>query len=167
MGTNHYFTLYENGRPMRYILTTKVNVNMQVVIDLSKNGRMLKENVPVPLGRKPKDPTLKLKKEGLAKLQDYDLEAALKDFDFVLDMNPHDGEVYFHKACAYSVLERTEEGYAALQKAVEYGLPNKEMILTHDMLAFLRMKDTFEDFVASDFKYYDLSIVELREDEFV
>ncbi len=64
-------------------------------------------------------------------------------------------EVYFHMACAYSVLERAEDGYEALRKSVKFGLNDKEQILSHDMLAYLRMRDAFEGFVASDFTEFD------------
>lgn len=64
--------------------------------------------------------------------------------------------IEFHMACAYSILERTEEGFNCLQKAVTYGLPDTEMILNHDMIAFLRMDPAFEGFLNSGFTKYDM-----------
>ena len=73
-----------------------------------------------------------------------------------LKIAPKDPEIYFHMACAYSVMENTEAGFEALQKAVEYGLPDTEMILNHDMLAFLRLQEAFEEVLNSGFTKYEL-----------
>jgi hypothetical protein len=115
-GTNHYFTAMENGRNVRYILTTRVNEGLQVVLDLSRNGVLVQENVPVNFGWKPGKPRNKAKKEGLLKLKEYDLEDALVDLKNALESDPEDPEIYFHMACAYSVLEQTPEGFECLKK---------------------------------------------------
>lgn len=159
-GTNHFFTVMEDGRQIRYILTTRVDANMQVVIDLSKNGQLIKESVSVPFGSRPASPHLKLKKEGLNLLKVYDLDEALEKFEEALEISPRDAEIYFHMACAYSVLERTNEGFEALKLAVENSLQNQEEILNHDMLAFLRMHEAFEGFLNSGFKEYNKSLLE-------
>ncbi|MEM8909346.1 MAG: tetratricopeptide repeat protein [Bacteroidota bacterium] len=156
-GTNHYFTVVEDGHAMRYILTTRVDDHMQIVMDLSQNGKLLQESIPVKYGSKPKKPGAKAKKQGLAYLKEYDLDAALEAFTKALENNPKDPEVYFHMACAYSILEKTTQGFEALKNAIDYGLLDREMILNHDMLAFLRMHDAFEGFFNSDFTVYHIA----------
>ena len=154
-GANHYFSVSENGQNVNYILTTRISDSMQVVLDLSRNGELVQENVPVKFGSKPKKPVNKAKKQGLAELQEYSLQSALAKFEKALEQEPNDPETYFHMACAHSVLENAREGFECLKKAVEHGLADTEMILEHDMLAYLRMRAAFEDFLNSGFTAYD------------
>ncbi|AEE48785.1 hypothetical protein [Haliscomenobacter hydrossis] len=155
LGIDHKFSVQEKGKEVRFILTTKVDANMQVLLDLRRNGKKVVEDLPVKWGWMPKTPKNLPKQQGIQKLMAYKLEEALVDFKEALKENDEDPEIYFHLACAYSVLERTQDGFEALRKAVEHNLPNTEMILNHDMLAFLRLHDAFEDFFASGFKKYD------------
>ena len=156
LGTHHHFNLMENGEEMRYVLTTKVNANLQVLLDLRRNGELVQEDVLVNFGSLPKRPENKPKKIGLMKLKEYEVTAALDEFKKALDIEPNDPEIYFHMACAYSNLEKTREGFDCLKKAVKYGLKDNEIILNHDMLAYLRMHDTFEDFLNSGFTKIDI-----------
>ena len=64
-GISHPFKVFEDGQTARYILTTKVNEQMQIMIDLSRNGEMIKEDIHITMGRKPKDPSLAIKKPAL------------------------------------------------------------------------------------------------------
>jgi len=153
-GTNHYFTTIEDGHTVRYILTTRVTDKMHIVIDLSKNGEPIQESVPVITGSLPKRDRNRAKKEGLTLLREYDLEEALDKFLEALKEDENDPEVYFHMACAYSVQEKTQEGFECLKKAVEKHLQDREMILNHDMLAFLRMDEAFADFFNSGYTKY-------------
>ena len=156
-GTHHYFSTIEEGHNIRYVLTTKVNANLQVLIDLRRNGQLIMENIAVNYGTIPKKPQNTAKKAGIVKLKEYDLELALVEFQKALDVDPSDPEIYFHMACAYSVLEETEKGFEAIKLAVKNNLMELDMIFKHDMLAFLRMNDAFEDFVNSNFKNYEIS----------
>lgn len=160
LGTDHYFQVEEEGKLARYVLTTKVGDLVNVLIDLKRNGKYIERDLPVPLGFGDRKTQSKLKKQGLLKLRDYDLDAALEIFRRVLDENPSDPEVYFHMACAYSVQEKAAEGFDSLKKAVELHLPDKEMIFQHDMLAFLRMHPAFESFVKHGFTAYDAGLLE-------
>ncbi len=155
-GAHHYFNVMENGKEVRYILTTKVGSNLQVLLDLRRNGEIVHEDVLVSFGSKPKIPENKAKKQGFIKLKEYDVKPALIEFEKALDLEPNDPEIYFHMACAYSNLEKTNEAFASLKKAVENGLQNHELILNHDMLAFIRMHDAFESFLNSGFSEYDI-----------
>ncbi|MEM1323733.1 MAG: hypothetical protein AAGG75_25960 [Bacteroidota bacterium] len=169
-GTNHYFTVMEKGHNHRYILTTRIDQSMQVVLDLSKDGEMLQQGIPVRFGSMPKKPKNKAKKLGLAELNEYDMKSALKHFEEALIMAPEDPEIYFHMACAYSIKEEAKAGFDSLQKAVKYHLQNEEMILNHDMLAYLRMHPAFDEFLNSGFTEYDENLVNaenLDEDDLV
>jgi len=150
-GTHHNFSVIEKGKGVRFVLTTKVNANLEIFLDLRRNGKLVEEDVPVMMGYKPKEPVNKAKQTGLQKLKEYRLEEAVVDLNQALEFNPEDPEIYFHLACAYSVLERSWEGFECLRKAVDRDLSNTDMILQHDMLAFLRLHDAFEKFEASGF----------------
>lgn len=150
-GIQHYFSIVEDGQEQRYILTSKVTAGMQVAVDLSKNGALIRENVPVHYGSKPKPPQNKAKKYGLTCLKEYDLEEALTAFELALEMAPRDPEIYFSMACAHSVLENAEEGLECLQAALAFGLSERDRILEHDMLAYLRMQADFVSFREKEF----------------
>jgi tetratricopeptide (TPR) repeat protein len=153
LGTSHHFTIPEDGKTIRYIVTSRVDDNMHVLLDVSRNGQLIHNELRVHYGSRPKNLH---KSRGLAKLQKYDLDDALLEFEKALEQEPKDAEVYFHMACAYSVQEKLANGYQSLQRSIEYGLQDKEMILNHDMLAFLRMHPAFDGFVRSGFKIYEL-----------
>ncbi len=116
-------------------------------------------------GTMPGKPKNDAKKLGITKLKDFDLEEAVIEFRKALDVDSKDPEIYFHMACAHSVLENTLEGFESLKKAVENHLPNTEMILNHDMLAYLRMHPVFEDFLNSNFTEYDVKLIEEKDKE--
>lgn len=157
MGTEHYFNLIEDGHNARYILTTKVNSAMAVFIDLRKNGEIVQEDIPVGMGSKPREAQNKFKHSGIAKIKEYDIEDGIKDLEEGLAFDAKDPEIFFYLACAYSIQEKPKKGFECLKKTVQYHLQDIEMILNHDMLAFLRMEEPFEDFVNSNFKDYDES----------
>lgn len=169
-GTHHYFNVIEQGHNVRYVLTTKVNASMQVFLDLKRNGKVVEEDLPVLYGSKPRKPKNTAKREGISKLMEYELDEAIASLRLALDIDEDDPEIYFHMACAHSVQENTKEGFESLRLAVHHKLKNTEMILNHDMLAFLRMHDAFEGFFHSNFEKYDLKLIEREdsaEDEFV
>lgn len=176
-GTSHYFTVIEHNRQVRYILTSKVNVFGQVLLDLRRAGRLVHSNVILRKGSRKEQPRNrqtqrrrpersfapkdnKAKKSGLIKLKEYQLEEALEDFKKAQKLDPKDPEIYFHLACIYSVLEKTVDGFEAIKQATKHGFKDENAILTHDMLAYLRLNDAFEDFVESDFKEYDKAQLE-------
>ena len=180
-GTNHYFTVIENNRQVRYILTSKVNAGGQVLLDLRRGGQLIYKNVLLQKGTtrpggmatsrrgrppkkaQPQRPYIprnnKAKKSGLIKLKEYQLEEALEDFKTAQKVAPQDPEIYFHLACIYSVLEKTAEGFEALKNAKKHGFNDENAILSHDMLAYLRLNDAFEEFVESGFKEYNEALV--------
>jgi tetratricopeptide (TPR) repeat protein len=159
MGIHHNFTALEDGKQVRFVLTSKMDMNGSVLLDLRRNGKIAQKDIPVDFGFGPKETPNKAKQKGLTLLMNYDLEEALEEFKKALDVNPEDPEIYFHMACAYSVLEEPLEGFECLKKAVALRLPNNETILNHDMLAFLRMHEAFEGFLNSKFTKYDTKLL--------
>ncbi len=154
-GANHYFTVNENGAPVNYVLTSKIlDSFMNVGVDLIKNGQIIYENVPLSFGTKSQSPHEELKSKAVAKLIAYDIDEALDLLKKARELDPDDYEIYFHMACAYSNLEDVEKGYENLKLAVQHGMSDFEKILTHDMLAYLRMQDQFERFQESNFTTY-------------
>ena len=159
LGTSHYFSVLEEGHQARYVLTTRVHSDgISVVIDLSRNGEVLHVSLPIKFGFGAPKTKNKPKRAGILQLQEYHLEDALRHFDEALNIDFKDPEIYFYQACAYSIMERPEDGFEALKKAVEYRLPDQEAIFNHDMLAFLRMHPAFEHFVNSGFTEYELDL---------
>lgn len=151
-GTNHHFNLIEDGKELRYVLTSKLTDLMQVALDLRKNGVILYENVIVRYGSAARKPVNKEKKKGMASLQEYELEEAIIAFEKALDVDRKDPEIWFHLACAHSVMENIEKGFECLEKAIENKLTDTAMILKHEMLAYLRIQNRFDDFMAKHFK---------------
>ena len=154
-GTHHHFTVIEQGHHVRYVLTTKVDGNMQVFIDLKRNGVLVQRDVPVLYGGKPRKPKNVAKKKGMQELHEYDLDSAIKELSKALDVDGKDPEIHFYLACAYSVQENLPLAYEHIKKAVKNKLQDTEMILNHDMLAYLRLHEGFEAFLNSNFTEYD------------
>ena len=157
MGTDHHFFVTENGHQVRYILTTKVNNNLQVFLDLRRNGILIEKDIPIPYGSKQKTPNNPYKKQGILKLKDYAIKDAISDLKKALEINREDPDIYFYLACGYSIEEKAADGFECLKKAVEYNLQDTEIILNHEMLAYLRMQEGFDDFLHSNFTKYDKS----------
>lgn len=94
-----------------------------------------------------------LKKSGLKKYKDFDLQDAIDDFNKVLEIAPQDVSTHFNIACAYSLTEQKEKAFDHLSKAVQYGLNDVNTILTHDDLAYVRIQPEFESFKTGGFRY--------------
>ncbi len=164
MGVHHPFTLLENGQEVKYVLTSKVDAALQVFLDLRRNQVIIHENIPVSFGTAPKLPKNTFKQQGIFFLKKFQLEKAITYLLQALEITPGDPEIHFHLACAYSVLEQTQAGFESLKKAVAFKLQNTEIILNHDMLAFLRLNPAFEGFFQSNFTNYDLGLMDSTKD---
>ena len=159
LGTSHYFTVLEEGHVIPYILTTKWDHSGsygKYYLDLRRNGKLIKENVHVRFNSKPKQDNNEFKQLGIKYINEYDIKQAIISFEKALHFDNEDPEIYFHLACCYSIEEQTNKGFDCIRKAVEYKLNDIEMILNHEMLAFLRINDAFEDFLNSNFTKYEL-----------
>ncbi|HQV66809.1 MAG TPA: tetratricopeptide repeat protein, partial [Saprospiraceae bacterium] len=144
MGLQHQFDVKENGILVHYQLTSRLGNDGNVLVDLLRDGIMIHKNVIVPYTTKPKSPAFADKQEGLKKLKMYDIDQAIDEFKKALKKTPNDPEIYFHLACAYSNKEMANEGLSCLVTAIEKGLKDTEMILSHEMLSYLRMQPGFE-----------------------
>lgn len=150
-GIDHHFSLLEDGHNVTYVVTSKVTAEMTVMLDLRRNGELVHHNVKLNFNIGGGAPKNYAKTKGLKLLNEYDLEAALEQFQQALAKMPNDPEIYFHMACTFSIMENIEEAYDNIKKAIENNLTDREMIFNHDMLAFLRMHDGFQSFVDSGF----------------
>lgn len=92
------------------------------------------------------------KNSGIKKYKDFDLEGAIEDFSRGLDIHPGDIAIHFNIANAYSLTEQKDKAYYHLQKAVELGFKDFEMIKTKDDLAFVRIQPEWEEFMENGFK---------------
>jgi len=161
LGTNHYFTILEDGNEIEYLITTKVNSKTQrlksnqFLIDLRCEGGIIKENVLIEFGSEQKKENNKHKVIGIKFLREYEIKNAIKALKRGLSFDKNDPEIYFYLACCYSIEEKTKDGFECLKKAVENNLNDTEMILNHEMLAYIRIQDGFEDFLNSNFIKYD------------
>ncbi|HHH50141.1 MAG TPA: NINE protein [Saprospiraceae bacterium] len=89
---------------------------------------------------------------GVRKYKDYDFEGAIEDFKKVLAVNPKDAAVHFNIACAYSIMEEGEKAIYHLSEAVKNGFVDFNKIHEHDALAFVRIQDSFDEFVKNGYQ---------------
>jgi TM2 domain-containing membrane protein YozV len=92
-----------------------------------------------------------LKKSGIQKYKNFDINEAIGDFSKALELAPHDPSLHFNLACSYSLNENRELAFHHLKLAVTYGLNDMERILNHDDLAFVRIQPEFDSFRKSGF----------------
>ena len=152
-GTHHFFTVIEHGDEVRYVLSSKAGNDLQCYVDLKRNGEIIYEDVPLKIGSKPEN---SYKKVGLKYLNEYEMMPALLAFQKAIDLDANDPMIYIYMACTYSNMENVEEGFKALKKAVACNLPDHDIIMNHDMLAYLRMRPEFDDFRESGFTQYKI-----------
>ena len=78
-GTDHFFTLLEGGHDIPYVLTTKINskshllTDNQILIDLKRDGKMIKEDVLLNFITVQKKEKNKSKAVGIKCLRDVEL----------------------------------------------------------------------------------------------
>lgn len=104
------------------------------------------------------------KQSGIKKFKDYDLQGAIVDFEQALSVNPVDIASHFNVACAYSMIENAQKGFFHLSEAIRLGFKEFEKIKSHDSLAYLRIQQSWDKFVASDFKYSAIQADFTKED---
>jgi len=151
-GTTHPFQLMEDGHMARYQLTVRMDMSGKVLVDLFRDNVVLYHGAVAKMGSRPLNPVNKSKKLGIMQLREYDLDQAKELLLKAAEEDPRDPEIFFHLACTYSLLEKVDEGYNALEKAVQLGLPDTEAICTHEKLAYLRIQDEFESFFENGYK---------------
>lgn len=155
LGAHHYFTIFEDGRVVPYILTTKIGALGQVLVDIRRDGVVVEENIHINFGTAQKTRNNEHKIAGIKNLKEYNIDEAELAFKKALEFDRNDPEIYFYLACCYSMEEKTREGFECLRLAVDNKLNDVETILNHEMLAYIRIQDEFEDFLNSNFTKYD------------
>jgi tetratricopeptide (TPR) repeat protein len=145
MGNTHRFKVFDNGEDVLYSFIARFRDDGKLILRIYRNRKYI-ERIAVGSGAKPKSLSSKAKKEGLKKLHAYEFEFAVKLLEEAAEFDEKDSEVFLHLACAYSLLEQTAEAFNALSQALQKGYPHVNAILTHEMLAFLRVHDDFEAF---------------------
>ena len=85
------------------------------------------------------------------KLEEYDLDGALEDYQKATELAPADMDMHFSLACIYSLKENVDKSLHHLEKAISMGYKNVDKINTKDELAYLRIQPEFEAFVASGY----------------
>lgn len=137
---NYKLELIDNDDMITTTITSSINQDSQIIVDCYQNEILTHSNVKLKRGKFKN----KFKVDGLAKLEAFDLEAAIVSLHKALELIPYDGEIYFHLACAYSIQEKTKDGLECIRLAMENGFADKTLLMNHDKLAFLRMQDDFK-----------------------
>ena len=95
------------------------------------------------------------KQSGIKKYKDFDLEAAIEDFNKGLEIDPNDIALHFNIACAYSLTEKADKAFYHISQAVENGFKDFDKIKNHDDLAYVRIQDNFDAFADNGFRLVD------------
>lgn len=91
--------------------------------------------------------------KGDNKYEDYDFDGALSDFLRSLNVRSQNPAVHFKVACLYSILEKNQNVFFHLSKAVEQGFYDFDRINTHDHLAYIRAQQPdFDNFIAGGYQ---------------
>ncbi len=99
-----------------------------------------------------------LKKNGIKKYKNFDINEAIEDFKQALNLAPKDPALHFNLACSYSLNEQKELAYHHLGQSVAFGLKDVDRILQHDDLAFVRIQPEFDAFRKSGFINHPIKI---------
>lgn len=94
-----------------------------------------------------------LKEMATKSYKDGDYQAALENLKEAIKIDPGVGSDHFNLACIYSNLKDADQGFKHLQKAVEIGYNNFELINKTKGLQFLRDQNKFEDFAINGYKF--------------
>lgn len=98
------------------------------------------------------EPVNSFKESGMRKFDEYDIQGAIIDFRKALNIDFKDSKVHFLMACCYSINEEPEKSLFHLDKAVDFGYVDFEIIHGSDALAFLRTHVRFEEFVKNSYQ---------------
>ena len=142
MSTEQFDRKYNSGRQRRRSRGRRREIRREV--RETRRSPRAERNRQVRRQRKPKSNPFKT--SGIKKYKDFDLEHAIEDLNKALLVDDTDHEIYYSLACAYSLMENTDEAYLNLQKAVNTGMKDLSKIDSEDNLAFLRTHKDFELF---------------------
>ncbi|HRG43837.1 MAG TPA: hypothetical protein PKY97_05210, partial [Saprospiraceae bacterium] len=147
-GTEHFFAIQEDGKEVKYLVRSRVSAELQVLLDIFRNGIPVKESLIVNYGGKEENP---YKKKGIRLLKEYKLDDAIAQLELAEASDAHDAMIPLYKACIYSIKEDTVNGYKCIHASVKKGLPDLNLIDTLDDLAYLRIQPAFEAFKGSGY----------------
>ncbi|MCB0689121.1 MAG: NINE protein [Saprospiraceae bacterium] len=91
------------------------------------------------------------KQAGIKKFKEFDIEAAIEDFQQALKIDPNDLTIHFNLACAYSQIEKADKAYEHISRAVEMGFNDFAKIDSHDALAYMRIQPQWEEFKSNGY----------------
>ncbi len=128
-----------NGHHMQ--IQTATNLFLRRTAEIHLNLDLLKKKFILPNGDKPLD---YWKHDGIKKLKELEVTNALQDLKKAIKMNTLDAEAYFYLACAYANKENAKQAFESLLKSVEYHLLDHDLIMSEDMLSFIRVHPAFE-----------------------
>jgi tetratricopeptide (TPR) repeat protein len=77
---------------------------------------------------------------------------AIREFNQALQEDPRSSAAHFNLACCYSILKESKTSYQHLAKAVELGFDDRDRILQHEALTFLRDQPDFDAFLHNGFR---------------
>lgn len=77
---------------------------------------------------------------------------AIREFYNALGEDPGSSAAHFNLACCYSILRDAKDAYFHLAKAVELGFDDRDRILQHEALTFLRSRPDFGAFQENNFR---------------
>jgi TM2 domain-containing membrane protein YozV len=114
-------------------------------------SRMQRTQTSESRGRRPRPTRSRVrnnpfKQAGIKKFKEFDIEAAIEDFQQALKIDPNDLTIHFNLACAFSQTEKADKAYEHISRAVEMGFNDFAKIDSHDALAFMRIQPQWEEF---------------------
>ena len=92
------------------------------------------------------------KQEGIKLFKEYDYPGAIEQFQKALEIDPSDQAVHFNLACAYSLMEDTQNALYHLDRLSATKFEHLDRIKTHDALAYLRIQPEFEQFEKNGYR---------------
>ncbi len=92
------------------------------------------------------------------KYEDYDLEAAIEEYNKAIGISPNDPQLHFEVASVYSLLENKSKSLFHLDQAFGLGYDKVETLQTTDDLAFLRIQHEYEAFVENGYRLDKVSL---------
>lgn len=150
------FTMSDEKFHRKYNRGARVNPTHREPVATREVGRDARRTARASSHRSPKRAAIQranpFKNSGIKKYKDFDLEGAIIDFNKGLEINDQDIALHFNIANAYSLTEQKEKAYYHLDKAVDLGFADLELIKTKDDLAYVRIQPEWDSFVANGFQ---------------
>lgn len=92
------------------------------------------------------------KKEGIKNFKEYNTKGAIDNFKKGLEILPQDKSLHFNIACAYSLEEKAFEAFYHLDRAFAFGFNERDKIISHEALAYIRVLPEFDMFQKNEYR---------------